>query len=116
MRVQRGMALLDEREPGWEHQIDLAELDMNHGCKCILGQIGMKLHHLPMIGSAWRTPYLRMIDTLGLLDPEFFREDKRPSVTHGFFAPYTETFEQLEEEWITQIKRRFDTGVFSDAK
>ena len=38
-RVQRGMALLDEKNPGWERKIDLKILNMVDRHACILGQL-----------------------------------------------------------------------------
>jgi hypothetical protein len=40
-RVARGAALLDEKEPGWDKQIDLDRLYVGSPCDCVLGQ----LHH-----------------------------------------------------------------------
>lgn len=37
--VERGAALLDEKLPGWENDIDLEKLDLAHDCKCVLGQL-----------------------------------------------------------------------------
>ena len=38
-RVQRGMALLDDKNPGWERKIDLHILNMEDCHACILGQL-----------------------------------------------------------------------------
>ena len=38
-RVAAGAALLDEREPGWWQRINLARLDLEAPCRCILGQL-----------------------------------------------------------------------------
>lgn len=37
--VDRGVALLDEREPNWRDQVDPRYLDMRTACNCILGQV-----------------------------------------------------------------------------
>lgn len=37
-RVAAGAAFLDEHDPGWDQRIDLDSLDLDHTCKCILGQ------------------------------------------------------------------------------
>lgn len=34
-----GMALLDERRPGWRDEIDVKTLDLGSECNCILGQL-----------------------------------------------------------------------------
>lgn len=41
-RVARGVALLDEKLPGWIERIDLDKLDLASGCNCILGQTWSK--------------------------------------------------------------------------
>lgn len=38
-RVRRGVALLDEKVPGWHNRIDVDELDLTDTCHCVLGQI-----------------------------------------------------------------------------
>lgn len=38
-RVERGAALLDEREPGWATRIDLGKFDIGSQCRCTLGQL-----------------------------------------------------------------------------
>ena len=38
LAVQRGMALLDEKRPGWLGHIDLTTLDLREPCRCVLGQ------------------------------------------------------------------------------
>jgi hypothetical protein len=59
--VQRGIALLDQKVPGWRKRIDLDRLDMimglpdSTGCGCILTQV---------FGNYWRG--LRLLDFDGL--------------------------------------------------
>jgi hypothetical protein len=38
-RVDKGIAFLDERMPGWRNKIDLEALSMYSGCDCIVGQL-----------------------------------------------------------------------------
>jgi hypothetical protein len=38
-RVAAGAALLDEKLPGWDKDIDLGRLDLGSPCRCILGQL-----------------------------------------------------------------------------
>lgn len=38
-RVERGAALLDEKQPGWAARIDLSTLDIGAQYQCVLGQI-----------------------------------------------------------------------------
>lgn len=37
--VERGAALLDEKMPGWASKIDLEELQLESGRRCVLGQL-----------------------------------------------------------------------------
>jgi len=37
-RVQRGIALLDEKWPGWATEIDLEKLDIRHDERCVTAQ------------------------------------------------------------------------------
>lgn len=39
-RVERGAALLDEKQPGWWRLVDLNRLDISTGCDCVAGQVG----------------------------------------------------------------------------
>lgn len=38
-RVERGVALLDEKKPGWCERISLRKLSLSSGDHCILGQL-----------------------------------------------------------------------------
>lgn len=37
--VERGAVLLDEKRPGWEHELDLARLKLENCTDCVLGQL-----------------------------------------------------------------------------
>lgn len=38
-RVARGVALLDERVPGWWERVEVLGLHMGSTCRCVLGQV-----------------------------------------------------------------------------
>lgn len=38
-RVARGAEFLDEHRPGWRSEINLADLDLESTCGCVLGQL-----------------------------------------------------------------------------
>jgi hypothetical protein len=38
-RVARGAALLDEKRPGWEREIEIESIRMIDPCFCVLGQL-----------------------------------------------------------------------------
>lgn len=50
--VRRGIALLDEKDPGWRESVDFEHLDIAHVFGCLLGQ--------------WRGNYYAGLDDLGL--------------------------------------------------
>lgn len=39
VRVSRGVALLDEKRPGWWERVDPERLNMQTACGCVLGQL-----------------------------------------------------------------------------
>lgn len=45
-RVARGVALLDEKKPGWEHEIDLDGLDIASASRCITAQLSESSFYL----------------------------------------------------------------------
>jgi hypothetical protein len=101
-RAERGAALLDEKVPGWEHRIDLGRLEMEHSCRCVLGQV----FKVSASGERFGTGYWTGARKLGV--------QLNPSV--GFLCggmPFV-TYSELEEAWIHILKRRADLGVFSD--
>lgn len=38
-RIAKGVALLDQKRPGWENEISLVELDLKDPNDCVLGQV-----------------------------------------------------------------------------
>lgn len=46
-RVAKGAALLDEKRPGWEHEIDLDILNISSGYTCVTAQLsGVQSYHV----------------------------------------------------------------------
>lgn len=94
-RVGEGAALLDRTVPDWETKIDLANLVIWDGCRCILGQL---------YGT-----YFNGTDML--LD-----EDDKKAAAHGFAAlpydpqlgPLNDEWEELQQVWETTIKERIN--------
>jgi hypothetical protein len=72
-RVAKGVALLDEKRPGWERELDLDRLDIADGTRCVTAQLSGK--------DSWLTGMRQ----LGL-EIETYTE-------HGFRAP-DEEYEQ----------------------
>lgn len=115
-RVAAGAQYLDQTQPGWEHKIDLAALDMESGCSCIIGQTMQDLAREagaftsggPIDAYDWwiRTCGGDNEVALGLnLDYDTFAN---PDEQDASWA-------DLEHEWTALIKNRFDTGTLSDA-
>lgn len=100
-RVALGAAYLDEHEPGWERRVDLAALDIQHGCRCILGQVVPR----PRTNAGGYFHYLR---EHGLSDMW--------AAARGFtFLDWEpKDWDALEGAWISLIKERFASGLLSD--
>lgn len=92
-RVSKGIALLDQKAPGWHRQIRLGRLDISNGFSCALGQTYLS--------------YFEGKRILGLSNQEV--------ITHGFQAQarirdsVDAEFEELTAEWRRQIEARLDT-------
>lgn len=67
-RVAKGVALLDEKKPGWEREIDLEALDISDGNFCVTAQL---------YGGLWRNG-LRELGLTGANGGTY--------VSHGFNA------------------------------
>ncbi len=100
--VERGAALLDRKAPpGWEHRIDPAIFDIRHGCRCALGQVYAPARAYGQNGYTVGRSILGLnADALTL---------------HGFLPdPPDATEVELDEAWLSLLKRRHNLGVFSD--
>lgn len=88
-RVRRGVALLDEKVPGWHNRIDVEKLEINDVCGCIIGQ----LHDM----SFW---HARAEQFLGL-------SGKAAFMAHGFDGDYydSEEAENFEYAALTRLWR-----------
>lgn len=94
-RVQRGVALLDQRVPDWRERIDVERLDMAVSAHCVLGQLNGG-HRTP-------TPYTAGLDALGL--------DYQGGEEHGFElhgrgerADYLLAYVALRYLWVAAIR------------
>lgn len=41
-RVDKGIALLDQKVPGWDKKIQMKELDLQDGSQCVVGQLALQ--------------------------------------------------------------------------
>lgn len=102
--VARGMALLDERMPGWEHNIDLGSLDVGSPSRCVVGQL-------------FEGGFTHGITELDLTDEDGYNDVQR-EIEHGFEVPMVMTangyeereYGPLTEEWTHQIAGRLLTS------
>lgn len=103
--VAAGAGWLDEREPGWEPKVDLADLDVSNRCRCVLGQVFIDRApdgYTAAMNEWWGDVSVADIP-LGW-----------PS-HHGFSSPWGSTveFALLDDLWTALIKGRHDLGTLS---
>lgn len=84
-RVARGVALLDEKLPGWDRRIDLDKLDLASPCNCVLGQTWDEQSDDP------DDPYFLHASRL------FGRLDVQEEVAHGFNSTHVLGVEAVSE-------------------
>jgi hypothetical protein len=109
-RVQRGIALLDEKWPAWATEIDLEELDIRSGTRCMTAQYA-KRHDL---GGYWH----EAMESLGLVEGDGTYEG------HGFNADNTgvdyarddASYATLNGLWKAEIERRRAQGQDAPAE
>lgn len=99
-RIEKGMALLDERLPGWERKIDLGTLDLQSGCDCVLGQLALDLgvRHDPN-----EDPDEKFIEAAVMLWPI---DSSKRAVDYGFNANHYWETSDLTAAWLTAIGKR----------
>jgi hypothetical protein len=118
--VDRGIALLDEKVPGWEHRIDLDILKLSACHECIIGQLMLStgLGEQPPVYVDYYEFQLG-VERLGLNDAD--QEDER----YGFNLYDTEPqgdedeveyvtgqdWQDLTETWKRKILERRSMGA-----
>jgi len=96
-RVAKGVALLDEKRPGWEREIDLGILDIENGDRCVTAQLSGE--------NRWYTGMDQLELTEGndgtYVAHGFNAEDASPEGVEGYdqYAAY-ETLNRLWREVI----------------
>lgn len=96
--IKKGMAWLDRVHPGWELEVDVAKLDQNDPCMCMLGQL--------------EGGFYTALDSHKILDE---------GEHLGFYTKFAKNFagwwvskddwDILTEEWRIAIKQRLDEGI-----
>lgn len=122
--VARGAEWLDKVNPGWERKIDLSNLKLADGCRCIIGQVVSasylgELDEENNITGMFRyavSPYIALFASFKPDRPAVPDEFDMFTIEHGFFTAYDSSydFHDLDEAWIALIKQRFELGILSD--
>jgi hypothetical protein len=113
--VCRGVAFLDKHVPGWEKEIDLDDLDLQMGDRCVLGQLYFARH--PRSRAVGITVFDRMLGELGIrgLDDDKYDEAEKL----GFIIPWRDDYDITDAEtrfgrlttaWKRVIRRRLKTA------
>lgn len=88
-RVQRGMALLDKKRPGWRESINTEILDLSDGYCCVLGQVYNHFitgsHGLGLVHSGEEDPYTP--------------QEEQNLLSHGFYSLSSHEYDDLTATW-----------------
>lgn len=99
VRVERGMALLDEKFAGhdWLGRVDLDVLDMQHGLHCIVAQV-------------WGLPFYQVLSSMGVWNCMSEGEARSFMFRHGLDASWSEDgndyYRELTAAWKAAIEAR----------
>lgn len=84
--VAQGAALLDQARPGWFNEINIEELNMATGDKCILGQLyGTYFYGMDVLDICWGHNF-------------------------GFNVHNRGSYTELQENWLKEIEKRRNAG------
>lgn len=100
----KGAAFLDEERPGWANEINPAEMDLENGNTCILGQL---------YGGNWGS-YVTGVEKLFGTNPVGSMEAHDWALQHGFHTKIKQDVEWvnhvdptiLKAEWTALITER----------
>lgn len=104
--AHRGARWLDERMPGWEHQINIGTLDLGDSDLCVLGQLGNVLapgadfETVVLFSDGCRYPQLKALEGM---------KKNSDVVRHGFDVDdddTLDTYEILSTVWREEILMR----------
>lgn len=112
-RAERGATWLDAVYPEWVHRIDLSTLDLHDSCRCVLGQVvdsgNVMSYHVQ--GRRFMSGFTLVSN---LADADWLRDhgfDISSGMYQGEYQGDEPDFSDLDEAWITVVKRRFNEGV-----
>lgn len=93
-RVRAGVALLDEKVPGWDQRINLKVLDLQYCNECVLGQLfghfAEGLNEVFQLSTSSRDDWLQL----------------GAAIDHGFDAREGRGYEVLRRLWTYVIRQR----------
>lgn len=113
-RVARGAEWLDATKPGWERLVDLAELDLSNGCRCVLGHVFREEGEQDSTsGYGWVTWEMESLPP-GFCNGGDYGFASADEDTQHSEDQRAQFWSALDEAWIALIKSRFDTGCLSD--
>lgn len=92
-RVARGVALLDEKRPGWERLIQLGSLNLSTCHECVLGQLG------GTFGTF-----------LGAMFPQTSHPERMDLAYRCGFYAHGEGYSTLQSEWVRAIEARISAA------
>lgn len=95
-RVDKGVALLDERVPGWRSRIDREKLNMLHLSDCVLGQLfgGFKEGMQEFFGGNWFISDANVVHGFAAANEDYDYMD-----VWSIKAAYV----GLTQEWLTRL-------------
>ena len=102
-RVRKGGEWLDTKRPGWFYSIDLAALELENCCRCVLGQLfeadarASEDENIGSNGYCYATWHLLDLEEYGY------------SFDLGFCDYNKKNYAELEEAWIEYIKERVNS-------
>lgn len=107
-RVNRGAALLDEKQPGWAQSVAPAKLDMASSSFCIIGQ------SYGEFTQYYGIPFgMRLLDAdLGVWSEKEEKELDRLARDHGFLEIDDDIvpFDLLDRVWVYLLTERSSQG------
>lgn len=103
-QVARGIALLDEKEPGWRKKFDPSTLAMETIERCVLGQVyGTVSRGQFILGLTWDTA---VGYGFGIPRSEYERLGALPGrlISRGTHPEWYALYDQLTETWIALVQ------------
>lgn len=94
-RIEQGMALLDEKVPGWEYRLDLRTLDVNSCTQCVVGQL-FGIHNSDLLYLGYQA--------LGVESPRQY------GFSLDWDLSYRATYGGLNRAWKRKIRERRRPG------